>query len=164
MKPRWAAIAPVLLFGVLPTLLAADEPKAVVVDAIKDKVRITLGEEFAVEFNGSDGDRLLQPSKSEGTDAKKAPVKIKLGVTSASPAPPPRDGATRPFLTVENDFEKTLHFRALYRLKGGKAFFEIAEDMKPLPAGEVFNNCWGFDSPVEEVVLYDFKLSDEPAK
>lgn len=163
MNTYWAVTAPVLLFGILPTLLAADKPKAVETDAIKDKVSIALCEEFTIEFK-RDGDRLVQPCKSKRSNAKKAVVKIKLAVTSALPGPPPRKGATRPFLAVENDFEKTLHFRALVRLKGSKEFFEIIEHMEPVPAREPFNICWGFDSHVAEVVLYEFKLSDKPVK
>jgi hypothetical protein len=160
MQTHWAFTAPVLLFGILPNLLAADQPKAVDVDSIKDKVRITLREEATVEFN-RDGERLLQPSKSKGIDAKKVAVRIKLDVTAASPGPPPRVGATRPFLDVENGFEKSLQFRALVRLKGRKEFFEIPEAKEPLPAGDHFQKCWEFDSLVEEVVLCEFKLSDK---
>ena len=130
---------------------------------IKDKVSITTGEEFFIEFN-RDGNQLTNPSKSKKAEVKKLSVQVKLGVTSASPVPPPREGATRPFLTVENNFDKTLRFRALVRMKGSREFFEIDENMKPLPAGDIFNKCWEFDSSVEEVVLYEFKLSDKRAK
>ena len=85
-------------------------------------------------------------------------------MTSASPEPPPREGATRPFITVTNNFEKSLHFRALARLKGSKEFIAINEDMKLLPAGDFFQKCWDFDSLVEEVVICEFKLSDKPVK
>lgn len=132
--------------------------RAIDADSIKDKVSVALGEEFAIDFN-RDGNRLLQPSKSKGTDNKTA--RIKLGVTTASPVPPPREGATRPFLQVENNFEETLQFRVLVRLKGSKETFEIVDDVKPLPSGDIFNQCWDFDSRVEEVVLYGFTLSDE---
>jgi hypothetical protein len=162
MSNSWAVTDAVLLFGMLPTLLAADAPKAVEVDAIEEKVSISLGRDFDIGFE-RDGDRLLKPSECKGTDAKAKVVKIKFAMTSASPLPPPRKGATRPILIVENRFEKTLHFRALFRQKGSKEFFEIT-DAKPLLAGETFNKCWDFDSVVEEVVLYEFKLSDKPAK
>lgn len=78
--------------------------------------------------------------------------------TSASPFPPPRKGALRPFLSVENKFEKTLGFRALARRSGSKQFVEIADDQIRLPAGESIFRCWEFDAQVEEVVLYDFAL------
>lgn len=151
------------LLIVTAAVAVAEPPKAVDPDAIKDKVSMTLDEEFVIEFN-RDGNQLTNPSKSKKAEVKKLSVKVKFAVTSASPFPPPREGATRPYFTVENNFDKTLHFRALVRLKGSKEFFEIDEDMKPVAAGEAFNKCWGFDSLVEEVVLYEFKLSDEQAK
>ncbi len=141
----------------------AEPPKAVNTETIKDKVSVTLLEESTVEFK-LEGDRLLQPSKSKGTAVKKAAVQVKLRVTSASPVPPPREGATRPFLTVTNNFEKALHFRALVRLKGSKEFFEMNKDMEPLPAGDFYQKCWDFDSVVEEVILCEFKLSDKPVQ
>ena len=63
---------------------AASPPQAVNAQTINDKVSVKLGEEFAIEFK-RDGERLLQPSISKETDAKKAAVKIKLAVTTASP-------------------------------------------------------------------------------
>jgi|GEM_PF-1233383 len=137
--------------------------KAVDIDKIKDKVRITLDEEFAIEFNRN-VNQLKNPSKTKKAEVKKLSVNVKLGMTSASPFPPPREGAMRPYLTVENNFDKTLHFRALFRIEGSKEFFEIDENIKPLPAGDIFNKCWEFDSSVEEVVLCEFKLSDKRAK
>ena len=107
---------------------------------------------------------LLQPTKFKGTDDDKATVRVKLDVTSASPGPPPREGATRPFLAVYNGFERPLHYRALVRLKGSKEFFEISEGVEPLPPAEERNKCWEFDSLVEEVVLFEFTLSEKPAK
>jgi len=44
------------------------------------------------------------------------------------------------------------------------AFERLGNDMVSLPAGEAINKCWGFDSLVEEVILYDFKLSYEQAE
>ncbi len=120
--------------------------RAIDVSSIQDKLSAALGDQFFVEFK-SDGNRLLQPIKSNGTALKG--VKINFGVTSASPTPPPHEGATRPFLTVRNDFDKAVQFRVLVRLKGSKDVFEIVDDMKPLPAGDAFNKCWDFDSLVE---------------
>jgi hypothetical protein len=162
MKTCCAATALVLMFGIDSSLFSADKPKVVAVDSIKDKVHIKLLEESAIEFQRR-GDQLLQPTRSKVKDAKKGTVSIKLEVTSDSPFPPPRKGATRPYLSVENNFEKTLHFRALARLKGSKEFFEINKDMEPLRPESVFLKCWEFDSLVEEVILCEFKLSDAKA-
>ncbi len=137
--------------------------QAVDPDAIKDKVSITLGQEFYLKFKRT-GDQLLKPAKFKGPEDNKATVRVKLDVTSASPLPPPRKGATRPFLEVHNGFERTLHYRALARLKGSKEFFEIREGLEPLPPGEGASKCWEFGSRVEEVVLYQFALSAKPSK
>ena len=152
-----------LAFLIATDAMAVAAPQqAVDPDTIKNKVSLTLGQEFHLEFK-PEGDQLLQPAKFKGTDDNKATVKIKLGVTSASPVPVPK-GATRPFLAVHNGFERTLHYRALARLKGSKEFFEIGAGMEPVPPGEGTNKCWEFDSLVEEVVLYQFTLSEKPAK
>jgi hypothetical protein len=141
------------------TVAVAEPPKAVDPTSIKTQVSIKPGEEFAVDFN-RDGDQIANPSKSKKAEVRKLLVKVKLGVTTDSPVRPPREGATRPYLSVENNFDKTLHFRALVRMKCSKEFVELTEDIKHIPAGETSNKCWGFDSQVEEVVLYEFKLSD----
>lgn len=124
---------------------------------------ITLGQESHLKFK-PEGDQLLQPAKFKGKDDNKATVRVKLDVTSASPFPPPRKGGTRPFLEVHNGFERTLHYRALARLKGSKEFFEISEGVEPIPPGEGANKCWEFGALVEEVVLYQFALFEKPSK
>ena len=152
-----------LAFFIATAVVAIAAPQqAVDPDTIKDKVSITLGQEFHLNFK-PEGDQLLQPTKFKGTDDNKATVRIKLGVTSASPVPVPK-GATRPFLAVHNGFERTLHYRALARLKGSKEFFEIGEGVEPISPGEGANKCWEFGSLVEEVVLYQFALSEKPSK
>ena len=151
------------LFIATASMAAAAPQQAVDPDTIKDKVSITLGQEFHLKFKPV-GDQLLQPAKFKGTDEDKATVRVKLDVTSASPGVPPRAGATRPFLAVYNGLERPLHYRALARLKGSKEFFEIDEGVEPVLAGEGANKCWEFDSLVEEVVLYQFALSEKPAK
>lgn len=163
MKTFSAVIASILLLKMLPTLLAADKPNAVDVHAIKNKMSITLGQEFGIEFK-RDGNGVQKPSKSKETDSQKPSFKIGLKLTSASPVPPPRKGATRPYLSIENNSEDTLSFRALVRLKGSKEFLEITKNMERVPAGETFNKCWGFDSLVEEVVIYELALSENRAR
>ena len=134
---------------------------------IKDKVDLTLGEEFSFEFK-RDGNRLVEPTKVKATDTKnkKSLVNIQLGKTDASPFPPPRAGATRPFLSVDNNFDRTLRFRVLLHKKDPKnphyaAFDKLSNDVISLPAGEAMIKCWSFDTQVEEVILYDFQLADD---
>lgn len=130
---------------------------------IQDKVSIAVGQEFRIRFQPQ-RDQLLQPAKLRATDEAPATVKVKLDVTTDSPIRPPRQGATRPFLAVQNDFTKPLHFRALVRLKGSKEYFEMSEGVEPIPPGESANKCWGFEDRIEEVVLYQFTLSGTPSR
>jgi hypothetical protein len=162
MKTFYAVVAPVFSFVLLTALFADEKPQVVDPDKIKDKISVTLSEEFTIAFT-RDGDRLLKPTKLKETGSKKATIKVKLDVISASPFPPPHNGAKRPFLSIENNFENTLRFCVLVRLKASKEFFEISEGIEPVPAEEVFNKCWEFDTFVEEVVLFEFKLSGKSA-
>jgi hypothetical protein len=139
-----------ILFTAVAT--AAEPPKAVKPDTLKDTVSVTLGEEFSITFQ-RDGDVLSKPAKVEKPDTKLVVVKVKLATTTASPVPPPREGAVRPFLLVENGFDKPLHCRALVRMKGSKEFFAMSDGLEPVPAKDFINKCWGFDDQVEEIVL-----------
>ncbi len=130
---------------------------------IKDKISLAPGAEFVIEFN-RDGNRLTNPAKSKKAEVKTLSAKVKLGSTTASPIAPPRKGATRPFLSVENNLDKPLHFRVLVRMKGNPEYFELTEDRDPIPAGQFYLRCWDFDTLVEEVVLYDFGLTDDTEK
>ncbi len=163
MKTYSALTALVVLLGVLTVLRAEEKTQAINPNDIQEKVIVTLGEEFAIEFN-RDGDQLTNPAKSKQAEVQKLAVNVKLAVTSASPAPPPREGATRPYLSVENNLNKTMHFRAIVRRKGSKEYFAIAEGAERVAAGSTMYKCWDFDTLVEEVILYDFKLSDQPAE
>lgn len=136
--------------------------RAIDVDTIKDKVSIRLGQELHVKF-AAGGDRLLHPRSVERAGDDKATVEIKLHVTEATPVPV-RGVATRPFLVVSNGFARTLHYRALARLKGSKEFFEISKAVEPIAPGEQSMKCWASGSLVEEVVLYQFALSPKPSK
>ena len=163
MKAPLNLISTFAFFIATAAVAVAAPPQAVDPDTIKDKVSITLGQKFHLKFK-PEGDRLLQPAKYKGTDDGKASVRVKLDVTSASPGTPPSKGATRPYLSVQNGFERTLSYRALARLKGSTKFFEIGEGVEPVPAEESGNKCWEFGSLVEEVVLYQFALSEKPSK
>jgi hypothetical protein len=143
--------------------VVATQQKPIDLNTLKDKVSIKLNQEFVVEFK-RDGGRLLEPTRTDAANAKQPMIRIKLDVTSASPIPGPRDGATRPFLHIDNFTDRTLHYRALVRYQGSKEFFAITDGVEPIPPGEGANKCWGFESQVEEVVLYQFTLSRQPTK
>lgn len=152
--------------GLTLTLTAAAfaaPQKAISPDAIKDKVRITVGQELAVKFK-TEGDRLTEPKNLDKPGDGKGTVTIKLKTTDSTPFPV-KGVATRPYLVVVNGFEKTLRFRALTRQKGSKEFFEIDEAFDPVPAGEEsLLRCWESGSLVEEILLCEFTLSKEAAK
>lgn len=150
------------LLGVVTGTHASETTRAAATKDVKHRIVAAPGEEFMVEFQ-RDGDQITNPSKTKQVQVENLSIKVKLGLTSESPFPPPRDGAKRPYLSVENNFGKTLHFRAMVRMKGARKYSEIAEGIEPVEAGAVMHKCWDFDTEVEEVVLYHFKLSDPPA-
>ena len=152
-----ADIYKVLLFGISLTLFSNDKPKAVEIDSIKSKVSIKLGEKFPIELTKND-DQILCALKSKGNDPKKSVLKVGLQLTSAAPFAPPRKGAVRPFLFIENTLNKTVCFRVLARNKESNDFFEITEDIRPVLPQEVFHKCWDFNSQFEEIILYDWKI------
>lgn len=131
-------------------------------DNIKDKVSVALGQQIHVIFK-VEGDRLLQPETFKGPGGNRAAVRIELKVTDATPVPV-RGVATRPYLVVSNGFERTLHYRALARLKGSKEFFKISRAGEMIFPGDNSVKCWESGSLVEEVVLYQFALSPKPSK
>ncbi len=129
---------------------------------IQEKVVATVGEKFSVEFLRN-GDQLTQPTKGIPIEEELSSLRIELGITSASPFPPPREGATRPFLSIENHFDKALHVRALARRTGSVEYFDISAEVSLVPPGESSYKCWDFDTLIDEVVLFDFRLVDDLA-
>lgn len=152
-----------LAFLIATAAVAVAAPaQAVTIDTLKDKVSITLGQQFHLKFT-ADGDRLLQPKRLERAGDGKATVEIKLHVTDATPVPV-QGVPTRPFLVVSNGFERPLSFRACARLKGSKEFFPISTGVEPIAPGDETMKCWESGSLVEEVVLYQFTLLPKPSK
>ena len=152
-----------LAFFIATAAAAVGAPRqAIDPDTIKDKVHITLGQELGLKFK-AEGDRLLQPTIFKGSGNDKTAVRIQLKVTDATPVPV-RGVPTRPYLVVSNGFAKTLHCRALARLKGSREFFEVSDAVRPVSPGDQSLKCWESGSLVEEIVLYQFVLSKEPAQ
>lgn len=140
----------------------AAPPQAIRTEAIKDKVRISLGRQLQIKFSVV-GDGLQQSGRLDRAAGPVATVGFELGTTDATPFRV-QGVATRPFLQVSNGFPRTLHYRAAARLKGSSEFFEIGEAGAPVPPGEQSLKCWESGSLVEEVILYQFALSPEPSK
>lgn len=152
-----------IAFSIATAAVAVAAPrKAIDPDTIKDKVRVTLGQQFHVKF-AADGDRLLHPKIAERAGDDQATVGIKLQVTDATPFRV-RGVATRPFLVVANGLERALSYRAVARLKGSKEFFQISTGVEPIAPGDQATKCWESGSRVEEVVLYRFTLSPKSAQ
>lgn len=163
MKTFLAVTAATFLLGVSLIWLSKDQQQAIDGATINEQVTARIGEEFAVVFN-RDGNRLSDPLKSVETRHQRDTVKVKLALTSDAPFAPPREDAKRPYLSVANEFDMTLYFRGLVRMNGSKEYREITEGIEPVLAGETMNLCWGFDTIVDEVVLYDFKISNQPTE
>lgn len=124
----------------------------------EDKVALVLGDEFTIQFTRQ-GEQLLQPHKLVESVTQPASVMVKLATTSNSAGPPPREGATRPYLEVTNPFEKPLFLRGVVRMNGSSEFVPI-QGIEPVLPTESMVQCWDFDTTVEEVVLQDFRLVD----
>ncbi len=121
---------------------------------------VKLGDDVAIEFKRV-GDRLVEPTRSNRKEDEAGVVRIQLETTTASPIRPPREGATRPYLSVQNNLDCPLSFRTLVRKAGSDKFFEVDLGMTPVPAGENAYHCWDFDAQEEEVVLFDFQVAAE---
>lgn len=140
---------------------AAESTKAIEAENNKDKVSLNLDQEVYVQFK-RDGNKLRELTIIKPADNRPRHVHVKLGTTSASPIPPPREEALRPYLEVTNNLEGPLRFRVLARNKDEKKFYEITKEFQPIPAGESTIKCWDFSSTIEEVVLYEFEHSEKP--
>ena len=60
-------------------------------------------------------------------------------------------------LTVENHYLKTLRYRVAMRLKGRKDYIETS--IVPVMAGIFSGESWV--DPIEDIILFEFKLTDE---
>ena len=111
---------------------------------IEDSIRIYPGKKFTVQFQ-ADGNVLKKPVIMEHPDEKRP--NVSLDFTK-------EDGNV--MLEIKNGFPKALHCRCLTRLKGKTAYFET--DIVTIMAGLSDFESWG--DPIEELVLFDFKLTD----
>ena len=134
----------VLLLAAIPTAVAAPDDK-VDPPTLKDKVTIDLGKKLVVRFDQK-GDALSNPKVVE-----------KAGDGPPTPSFDFRKMGDNLILTTKNPFPKDLTFRALARLKGREDYFETS--IVPVKSGLLSFELW--QDPIEELVLFDFKLTDE---
>jgi len=127
------------------TALAASGDRIEAKD-LKNKVSLTLGTKGTVQFKQK-GDEL-----SEATIAKDPEGKLPgIGVEFKKE---PEFFA----LMLQNRLPKALRYRAALRLKGRKEYVETSL-IVPVMAGLFSGESW--QDPIEELVLFDFKLTDE---
>ncbi len=132
-----------ILLTTIPTTSTAPGDK---VDPakIKDKVTIALGKKLVVQFEQK-GDVLSRPTKVEKPRDKPPTPTFEFSKVGENL-----------ILTTQNPFPKDLKFRALARLKGRKEYFETS--IVPVERGIFGAEVWR--DPIEELVLFDFKLID----
>lgn len=136
--------------GLTILLLAAIPTAAVVADdkidpaTLTDKVTIKLGKKLLVQFEQK-GKALTKPKEVE--KAADQPPTLSLDFSK---------NGDNLMLITKNPFPKALKFRALARLKGHKDYFETS--VVPVESKLFSAELW--QDPIEELVLFDFKLQD----
>jgi hypothetical protein len=115
---------------------------------IEDSVRIIIGKKLMIQFQ-ADGNILKKPVVTEHPDTKEPVVSLDFSQ---------QDGSV--MLDIKNNFPKALHCQCLARLKGKTTYFET--DIVTIMAGLDDFESW--EDPIEELVLFDFKLTDEKVK
>jgi hypothetical protein len=119
-------------------------PKTIDPAAIKDKVTLTVGSKIDVQFDQKDkvlsNSRVVENPKDEVSSVHMEFSNQGQGLT----------------LVTKNPFPKDLSFRAIARHKGRKTYIETS--IVPVRAGLLSFELW--QEPIEELVLFDFKLID----
>jgi hypothetical protein len=136
---RWKIEAAPIIASFKP---ARPATKSVDPAQIKDKVSITLGKQIDVQFDQKD-DALSEAKVVEKPDDKRPVVHIEFSKMNQDL-----------MLSTQNPFPKDLSFRAAFRLKGSRAYVETS--IVPVRAGIFGMEMWR--DPIEELVLFDFKL------
>jgi hypothetical protein len=113
--------------------------------SLKDSVKITLGKKVAVKFD-VDGDLLKKPVIVEKLDTRDAGIKLDFSR---------KQGMI--MLAISNGLKKSLHCRCLARLKGKSTYFETSI----VTIGAGLDDFESWEDPIEELVLFDFKLVNQ---
>ena len=126
-------------------------PKTIDPGLIKDKVTIKPGQEVRVRFTRN-GDAISAPKVVDAPkNEAKADAKAELVHFDFS-----KKGEDLT-LTTQNPFSKNFVFRAAARYKGRTDYLETS--IVPVHAGIFGIEMWR--DPIEELLLFDFKLVDE---
>lgn len=119
---------------------------------ILDKIVIKPGQKIAVQFQNSD-DHLSDPQIVQADGQRPAKTSNCLWLDFR------RDQHGR-VLFLWHSFKRTLRGKCLVRLKDYDTYCE--SDLASVPVKGVQPNAW--EDPVEELVLFDFKLIDAPTR
>lgn len=136
---------PATVLIAVATTLAFAEDKKIDPATLKDKVTIDLGKKLFVQFTNKD-DVLTKPKTVKKSAESPPTVQFDF-----------RDQDGSPILITKNPFKKDMTFRALARRKGRKDYNETS--IVPVKAGIFSLELW--QEPLEELVLFDFKLVEE---
>jgi len=112
---------------------------------LKDKVTLKLNDKVTVTFHAQ-GDKLTDPKIAPQSDEK--PSSISFSFTL--------EQGVR-MLTIQNAFSRGIRMRCLARVAGAKDYVE--NNVHPLFPN--FFSTEAFGDRVEELVLFDFKLTDD---
>ena len=139
---RWRIDAAPIIAGMKG---GAPKPKTVDPAPIKEKLSIKLDQKLDVQFS----------RKGEAISGPKVVDKPQAGVPTVHIEFKKQDEGL--MLATQNPFPKSLAFRALMRYKGRTSYVETS--IVPVGAGLFGIELW--QDPIEELVLFDFKLVDD---
>ena len=113
---------------------------------LKDKVSLTLGSKGTIQFK-QQGDALIEAKLVKEPDEKQPGISVEFKKYPEFLA-----------LKLKNGLPKALRYRAAIRLKDSEDYVETSLIL-PVHAGIVGFETW--KDPIEELILFDFKLTDE---
>jgi hypothetical protein len=116
------------------------------VQAIKARITLHLGDKGLIQFK-RDGNTLAEPKLIQSSDEKAPGVEVEF-----------KKEPEFLMLNLKNRFPKGLFYRAAIRLKGRTDYVETSL-ITPVGAGLLSLESW--QDLIEELVLFDFKLTDE---
>jgi hypothetical protein len=125
----------------------AAERDVIDVSKIANSVRISLGQKNVIAFDQR-GDRLVNPRRVQGAQKRPA-VTLKFFA----------DDTTKGLiiLQIENSYPRIIRYRAAVRLRGSRDFHET----NTLPLNPNVPVLEGWKGPFDELVLFDFHLTNE---
>src|SRR4030095_13519866 len=111
------------------------------------KVVIQLGQKLEVAFELKDGIPIQPRTAKNGQSKKQNTLALDFHEEKAGRA-----------LYLSHYFQQTLRARCLARLKGYDTYFET--DILPVQVNIIGREIWS--EPIEELVLFDFRVGVEP--